>query len=81
EEVPKALLQIIYSGFSEYKNYQDRKYPIHRVWRLIYGLSRIGKRHKKAMKKIEIIETKLLTDNYNLEEGGLYAARWAELEL
>ena len=80
-DVSKALLQTIYAGFSEFANYQEGKYPIHRVWRLIYGLSRLGKRHKKVTKKIEAIEAKLIRDNYNLEKGGAYAARWAELEL
>jgi len=78
--VSNALIQYIYSGFTEFEKYENRAYPIHRVWRFIYSLSRLAKRHgvEKQMKDIE--ET-LVKSNYNLEIGGLYATRWAELEI
>jgi len=80
QKVSNALIQAIYSGFAEFKNYQKGEYPIHRVWRLIYSLSRLAKRHK-VQEKMKEIEDKLVRENYNLEIGGLYAARWAELEI
>lgn len=80
QKVSNALIQTIYSGFAEFKNYQKGEYPIHRVWRLIYSLSRLAKRHK-VEEKMKEIEEKLVREDYNLEIGGLYAARWAELEI
>jgi CRISPR-associated protein Csm1 len=80
QKVSNALIQAIYSGFAEFERHKIGEYPIHRVWRLIYSLTRLARRHKveERMKKIE---ENLVMENYNLEMGGLYAARWAELEI
>ncbi len=78
KKVSNALLQTIYSGFKEKEQYEKGVVTVHRIWRLIYGLTRLARRHKAEIKEVE---NTLIPNKFNLEEGGLYAARWAELEL
>ncbi|MDI6890218.1 MAG: type III-A CRISPR-associated protein Cas10/Csm1 [Thermodesulfovibrionales bacterium] len=80
QKVSNALIQAIYSGFAEFEGFKRGEYPINRVWRLIYSLSRLARRHR-VENEMARIEKRLILSNYNLEIGGLYAARWAELEI
>ena len=78
---PRALFPVIYSAYADWHRYQKGEYPLHRVWRLHYNLHRIGSRHEKARGELYRLEESIITQHFMLNEGGLYAARWAELLL
>lgn len=78
EGVSKGLLVRIYSAYRDYRLYREKKYPLTRVWRLVYALNQLAGRFVQAEKTLKEIEKRVLTTRTLIAENSVYAARWAE---
>ena len=81
EGVAKSLIFLINTAYAEQRQYQQGRYPINRIWRLVYALTRLAARHGQAANTLKELESRLLTSQTMLYANSLYAARWAEKEL
>lgn len=77
----KALIHNLYRASMDYARYQSGEYPLHRVWRLTYSLTRLAERSREASQKIKEVENIVITKQHLFAENSVYAARWAEMEL
>lgn len=77
----KALIHNIYRASGDYAEYQSGEYPLHRVWRLAYSLTRLAQRHRQAAPYIKEVENRVITSQHLFQKNSVYAARWAEFEL
>ncbi|MBO8169050.1 MAG: type III-A CRISPR-associated protein Cas10/Csm1 [Thermoanaerobacteraceae bacterium] len=81
EGVSKALITYINSAYIDQCFYCEGKYPLNRVWRLVYALSRLAARHKQARATLKELEKRIITSRTLIYKNSVYAARWAEKEL
>lgn len=81
EGVSKALITHIYSAYTDNQLFMQQKYPLNRIWRLVYSFSRLISRHRKAEATLKELENRIMTSRLLLQENCVYAARWAEKEI
>ena len=81
EGVSKALITHIYSAYTDNQLFMQQKYPLNRIWRMVYSFGRLISRHRKAEVTLKELENKIITSRLLLQENCVYAARWAEKEI
>jgi len=79
ERVPRSLLSVLYAGYEEEELVKKGKIPYPRIWRIFYAIKRFMIRHKKAVKDLNEIREKFISD-FEMQPKLNIAVRWAELE-
>lgn len=94
KNVPRTLLYRISETYSDFKNFkkefEERRYSIHRKWILNYYLLKFQKKYKEAereLKNIEELYDKVIWNNINWNNNNItgnsmiipVAVKWAEL--
>lgn len=77
KKVSRALIYKLYEAFVDCKLYKEKKISIFRVWRLIYNLNRLAKRHGNAASELKMIENSFIADHF-LKSYVNVPIRWAE---
>jgi len=79
EKVSRSLLSILYSGYREQELVKKGKISYPRIWRIFYAIKRFMIRHKKAVKDLNEIREKFISD-FKMQPKLNIAVKWAELE-
>lgn len=77
KHVSRALIFRLAEAFDDFKSMDDGKTSVFRVWRLIYNLNRLARRHKEAEQELKKIEHSFIADNL-LKSYVIVPIRWAE---
>jgi CRISPR-associated protein Csm1 len=77
KHVSRALIFRLAEAFDDYKSIEGEKKSVFRIWRLIYNLNRLARRHKEAEQELKKIEKSFIADNL-LKSYVIVPIRWAE---
>ncbi len=76
--IPRSLLQILYSGWQERERVEKGEIPFTRIWRFLYAFKRLKERHKDFADRINNLERVVMVDK-ELKPYLDISVRWAEL--
>jgi CRISPR-associated protein Csm1 len=79
KKVSRSLLDIIYRSEKE-KNLSIEQNELFRAWRLVYYITRLKERNKRAEGLIDELKSIVLEQGNKLYKYSYLAARWAEFE-